>query len=192
MGCPPEAAIAAVEPVLVETHIPDDHTFKLCLTSYDTPAKRVLASLGNVDESSSSFDNHPRRKRDTAPGLGFAINKSFSAGTRRVSEKVDLTLQRIRVRFDKLSCSHPRNTPRLKIALDLCLLKGEAKQNECTNFNIFLQTYLFFSKYDRCNRVFNIQCGAHAKSTVRSVQKMITQGRKMLEAEGMNETYTPS
>ena len=184
MGCPPEAAIAAVEPVLVETHIPDDHTFKLCLTSYDTPAKRVLASLGNVDESSSSFDNHPRRKRDTAPGLGFAINKSFSAGTRRVSEKVDLTLQRIRVRFDKLSCSHPRNTPRLKIALDLCLLKGEAKQNECTNFNIFLQTYLFFSKYDRCNRVFNIQCGAHAKSTVRSVSENDHERQKKMRGRG--------
>ncbi len=92
---------------LVDTHIPDDHTFRLCFTSYDIPANRVLASFGNVDDSSSSsiFDNHPRRKRDTAPGLGLAISKSLSAGTRRVSEKVDLTLHRRRVLFDRLSCS---------------------------------------------------------------------------------------
>ena len=100
---------------LVQTHIPDDHTFKLCLTSYDTPAKRVLESLGIDDDSSSSsiFDNHPRRKRETAPGVGLAIRKSLSAGTRRVSEKVDLTLQRIRVLFDKLSCSHRRSKENL-------------------------------------------------------------------------------
>ena len=93
---------------LVETHIPDDHTFKLCLTSYDIPANRVLASFGKDGDSPSNFDSHPRRKRETAPGLGLAINKSLSAGTRRVSEKVDFTLQRIRVLFDKLPCSHTR------------------------------------------------------------------------------------
>jgi hypothetical protein len=106
MDCPPAADIAAVEPVLVDTHIPDDQTFKECSTSYDTPANRVLApSFGTdgIPELLSIFDNQPRRKRDTEAGLGLDINKSFNAGTRRVSEKVDLILQRIRVLLNNLS-----------------------------------------------------------------------------------------
>mmetsp|Transcript_3443 Transcript_3443/g.8296 ORF Transcript_3443/g.8296 Transcript_3443/m.8296 type:complete len:213 (+) Transcript_3443:159-797(+) len=113
IGWPPAAAMAAVDPVLVAIHIPEDHTFNPCLMSYDIPAKRVPASFGtdgtspSTSISESNFDNQPRRNRDTAPGLGFAINKSFSAGTRRVSEKVDLTLQRMRVRFESLSSFSP-------------------------------------------------------------------------------------
>lgn len=120
MGCPPAADIAAVEPVLVDTHIPDDQTFKLCSTSYDTPANRVLApSFGTdgIPVLSSIFDNQPRRNRDTEAGLGLDINKSFNAGTRRVSEKVDLILQRIRVLLYNLSYNilKPEPKPKTKV-----------------------------------------------------------------------------
>jgi hypothetical protein len=129
---PPAAAIAAVDPVLVHTHIPDDHTFKLCSTWYAIPANRVIVPLcclvavecvvvaglplvsaadGDAATSaafgSSSWLSHPSRNRETAAGLGLEINRSFRAGTSRVSEKVDLTLQRILARRDRLSSSSP-------------------------------------------------------------------------------------
>jgi len=110
IGLPPAAAMTAVDPVLVHTHMPDDQTFKLCSTSYDIPANRVIVpySVCVVGlESSSTLCNQPIRKRDTAAGLGFAINISFKAGTRRVSEKVDFTLHRIRARWVKCSWDSP-------------------------------------------------------------------------------------
>ncbi len=49
---------------------------------------------GPLGSKSTSF-NHPMRNRLTAAGLGLAMSKSLRAGTRRVSEKVDLTMHRI-------------------------------------------------------------------------------------------------
>ena len=155
--------IAEIITYLVETHIPDDQTLRLCFTSYDIPANRVLASFGKDDDSPSNFDSHPRRKRETAPGLGLAINKSLSAGTRRVSEKVDFTLQRIRVLFDKLPCSHTRKRYCNKLCQNRTWFANGKSQ---TRISVSRKIYLFFPKYDRCNAVLNIKCSAHAKCTV--------------------------
>ena len=96
--CPPAAAMAAVDPVLVQTHIPEDQTLILSTTSYACPANRVAVpnSRDFFASSSSIGFNQPIRNRETAAGLGLAIRRSFNAGTNRVSEKVDFTLHRIR------------------------------------------------------------------------------------------------
>lgn len=102
IGLPPTAAIAAVDPVDVDIHIPEDQTFKLLSMSYDLPANLVFAPSFGMDGKpvnlwQSIFDNQPRRNRDTDAGDGSAISRSFNPGTNCVSEKVDFTLQRIRV-----------------------------------------------------------------------------------------------
>lgn len=112
IGSPPAAAIAADAPVLVQTHIPDDHTFKLCETSYVFSENLVMAPLLFLDSVSDGWTSvmWPIRNLDTAAGLGLAISRSFNAGTNRVSENVDLTLQQMRVRNDRLSSASPYRT----------------------------------------------------------------------------------
>ena len=61
MGIPPAAAIAAVDPVAVQIHIPDDHTFKLFLTSYGFPPNRVTVPYWDAAGRS-------RANRDGTPG----------------------------------------------------------------------------------------------------------------------------
>ena len=65
-------------------------------------------SLNGLFGSKSTSFSHPMRNRLTAAGLGLAMSISFSAGTRRVSEKVDLTMHCIRARV--VSFPPPKRT----------------------------------------------------------------------------------
>ena len=79
------------DPVAVETHIPDDHTFSEFWILYILPPKRVTVpywprgnEVGSLILPSPACGSgtgfiHPIRNLDTAAGLGFAISKSFNA-----------------------------------------------------------------------------------------------------------------